>query len=147
MAGALKFRFVVYKYYGIAEEYKGSYPLAVVQAHPAIVLFRICLQKSPPGSTSAIRLIDNGEYARTCALSGLLLVRARAFADIQVGCCYLYQEGTSGTSRAGLLSGVNNFSALIIHGTVALKVMVPELLRKPVVSVEAEPLYPPPVME
>ena len=95
MAGALKFRFVVYKYYGIAEEYKGSYPLAVVQAHPAIVIFRICLQKSPPGSTSAIRLIDNGEYARTCELSGLLLVRARAFADIQVGCCYLYQEGTS----------------------------------------------------
>ena len=31
--------------------------------------------------------------------------------------------------------------------TVALKVIVPELLRKPVVSVEAEPLYPPPVME
>ena len=31
--------------------------------------------------------------------------------------------------------------------TVALKVIVPELLRKPVVSVDAEPLYPPPVME
>ena len=31
--------------------------------------------------------------------------------------------------------------------TVALKVMVPELLRNPVVRVEAEPLYPPPVME
>ena len=31
--------------------------------------------------------------------------------------------------------------------TVALKVIVPELLRNPVVSVEAEPLYPPPVME
>ena len=34
-----------------------------------------------------------------------------------------------------------------INGVTALKVIVPELLRNPVVSVEAEPLYPPPVME
>ena len=46
-------------------------------------------------------------------LPGLAVICTRAFADIQVSCSDLYQEGTTRASRTALLSGINHLAALI----------------------------------
>ena len=68
------------------------------------------------GGTRARFDLSNRKHAFPRILAGLGVIRTRAFADIQVGCCDLYQEGTGGASGADLLPGIDNFSSLIIYG-------------------------------
>lgn len=65
--------------------------LTVIQRNPASA----ALELTPACSgTSAGFYLDNGEHPFPGVLPGLGVIRTRTFADVQVGCCYLYQEGT-----------------------------------------------------
>ena len=66
--------------------------LTVIQGNPASA----ALEFTPTRSRTRTGFyLGNGEYPFPGVLPGLSVIRTRAFADIQVCCCYLYQEGTS----------------------------------------------------
>ena len=65
--------------------------LTVIQGNPPSA----ALEFTPAYSGTSARFhLGNGEHTFPRILPGLGVIRAGTFADIQVGCCYLYQEGT-----------------------------------------------------
>lgn len=93
--------------------------LAVIQRNPA----RATLEFPPScGGTRAGFHLCNRKHAFPCILADLGVIRTGTFADIQIRCCDLYQEGTGGTSRASLLSSVNYLPTFIINGIACIGV-------------------------
>ena len=96
--------------------------LAVIQGNPASA----ALEFSPPcGRTRAGFHLSNRKHTFPRIFAGLGIIRAGAFADVQIRCCHLYQKGTGGISRAGLLSGIYYLAALILHGISSICVRPP----------------------
>ena len=116
--------------------------LTVIQGNPASA----ALEFTPTRSRTRTRFdLGNGEYAFSRILAGLGIIRTGAFADIQVGYCYLYQEGTSGTSRVGLLSGVNYLPALIEYRIpcigVSASLSVIQIVESPFLAFGVRPAF------
>ena len=87
-------------------------------------------------------MIVNTPFPRI--LAGLGVIRTGAFADIQVGCCYLYRKET-GTSRASLLSGVNYLATLIKYRIASIGVSaflgVIQIVESPLLALGIRPAF------
>ena len=65
--------------------------LCIIQAYPSISSALIGFQKPPPGCALAVRLLHNRESADSRIFTGLCMVSAGTFPDVQVRDGYPHQ--------------------------------------------------------
>src|SRR5699024_866865 len=115
---------------------------SIVKGNPASAALEF-----PPscGGTRAGLYLGNGEYAFPRILTSPGIIRTGAFADVQIRCCYLYQEGTSGTSRASLLSGVNYLATFIKYKIASIGVSaflgIIQIVESPLLALGIRPAF------
>ena len=90
--------------------------LAVVQAHPAIAPGLVRFEQSPALiGASAGALLHNGKDANARIFPGLCVVRARAFADVEVRDRNFHQVRLEGSLGSGTLPGIDCLAGFIEH--------------------------------